>query len=250
MLLLGPALGIVFNAAIYLPMFLWLWKAPYGRRTRRPDAGVAVRGLGDAIATLRSMRSNPILLNMTLLAGAASLFIGNAYQAQMPSFATDLGHGDAGLSYAALAAADAAGGLGAAFMLESRGLLPPRVPTALLLGMLWCGALAIFALTHSYALSLAALFCAGFLELAFGAMAQALVQLHAPAALRGHVIGVFVMAALGLRFISGFTVGVLGAIVGVHQSLALSAAALFTVIALLLVAQRRRPRAPPQLAVR
>jgi hypothetical protein len=190
------------------------------------------------------MRGNHIILTMTLLAGAASFFVGTAYQAQMPNFATDLGHGNAGLSYAALAAADAAGGLCAAVMLESRGLLMPRVPTALLLCMLWCGALDIFALTHSYALSLAALFCAGFLELAFGAMAQALVQLNAPAALRGHVIGVFVMAALGLRFVSGFTVGILGAVIGVHESLALSAAALFAVIALLFVWQAMRPSAP------
>lgn len=250
MLLLGPALGIFFNALIYLPMFLWLWNAPYGRRQRQrgSDADVAVRGLGDAIATLRNMGGNHVILSMTLLAGAASFFIGTAYQAQMPNFATDLGHGNAGLSYAALAAADAAGGLCAAVMLESRGLLMPRVPTALLLGMCWCAALGIFALTHSYVLSLAALFCAGFVELAFGAMAQALVQLNAPAALRGHVIGVFVMAALGLRFVSGFTVGVLGAIVGVHESLALSAAALFAVIALLFGWQAMRPRASAQLA--
>jgi MFS family permease len=242
MLLLGPAPGIFCNALIYLPMFLWLWKAPYGRR--RHQGGAAVAGLGDAIATLRSIRGNHIILSMTLLAGAASFFIGTAYQAQMPNFATDLGHGNAGLSYAALAAADAAGGLCAAVLLESRGLLLPRVPAALLLAMLWCAALGIFALTHSYALSLAALFCAGFLELSFGAMAQALVQLNAPAALRGHVIGVFVMASLGLRFVSGFTVGLMGAVVGVHASLALSAAALFVVIALLFGWQGLRPGTP------
>jgi MFS family permease len=245
MLLLGPALGIFFNALIYLPMLVWLWKAPLRARVEHGKAGaeVAIRGLGDAIATLRSMRGNHIILTMTILAGAASFFIGTAYQAQMPNFATDLGHGNAGLSYAALAAADAAGALFAAVVLESRGLLPPRVPTALVLCMLWCGALSVFALTHSYALSLAALFCAGFLELSFGAMAQALVQLNAPAALRGHVIGVFVMAALGLRFVSGFTVGVLGAVIGVHASLALSAAALFVVIALLFAWQAMRPAA-------
>jgi MFS family permease len=245
MLLLGPALGILLNALIYLPMFLWLWRAPYGRRSqqRSADAALPVRGLGDAIATLRSMRGNHIILTMTILAGAASFFIGTAYQAQMPNFANDLGHGNAGWSYAALAAADAAGGLCAAVVLESRGLLMPRVPTALLLCMLWCGALVVFALTHSYALSLTALFCAGFLELSFAAMAQALVQLNAPAALRGHVIGVFVMAALGLRFVSGFTVGIMGAVVGVHLSLALSAAALFAVIAVLFCWQAMRPKA-------
>ena len=116
--------------------------------------------------------------------------------------------------------------------------------------MLWCGALIVFALTHSYALSLTALFCAGFLELSFGAMAQALVQLNAPAALRGHVIGVFVMAALGLRFVSGFTVGVLGAAVGVHASLALSAAALFVLIALLFIWQAMHPDAPRTASAR
>jgi MFS family permease len=188
------------------------------------------------------MRGNHIILTMTMLAGAASFFVGTAYQAQMPNFATDLGHGNAGLSYAALAAADAAGGLFAAVLLESRGLLLPRVPTALLLSMLWCVALSVFALTHSYALSLIALFCAGFLELSFGAMAQALVQLNAPAALRGHVIGVYVMASMGLRFVSGFTVGILGAVVGVHASLALSAGALFTLLALLFAWQGRRSK--------
>jgi MFS family permease len=246
MLLLGPALGIIFNSLIYLPLFLWLWRAPYGPRFRRVAAasGAAVRGLGDALATLRSMRGNHIILAMTVLAGAASFFVGTAYQAQMPNFAADLGHGNAGLSYAALAAADAAGGLCAAVILESRGLLMPRVPTALLLCMLWCSALIIFALTHSYVLSLAALFCAGFLELSFSAMAQALVQLNAPVALRGHVIGVFVMASLGLRFVSGFTVGVMGAVVGVHASLALSAAALFAVIVVLFTWQAMLPGAP------
>jgi MFS family permease len=244
MLLLGPALGIFCNALIYLPMLLWLWKAPYGKHFRRIIAHgePPVRGLADAFATLRSMRGNHIILTMTMLAGAASFFVGTAYQAQMPNFATDLGHGNAGLSYAALAAADAAGGLFAAVLLESRGLLLPRVPTALLLSMLWCVALSVFALTHSYALSLIALFCAGFLELSFGAMAQALVQLNAPAALRGHVIGVYVMASMGLRFVSGFTVGILGAVVGVHASLALSAGALFTLLALLFAWQGRRSK--------
>jgi MFS family permease len=246
MLLLGPAQGLFFNALIYLPMFLWLWKAPYRPRFRpgTSDAQPVVGGLGDAIATLRSIRGDNTILSMTMLAGAASFFVGNAYQAQMPDFATDLGHGDASLSYAALAAADAAGALCAAVILESRGLLMPRVPTALLLCMLWCAALAIFALTHSYVLSLTALFGAGFLELSFSAMAQALVQLNAPLALRGHVIGTFVMAAMGLRFVSGFTVGLIGAVIGVHASLALSAAALFAVIVLLFGWQAMRPSVP------
>jgi MFS family permease len=241
MLLLGPSRGIFVNALIYLPMLVWLWRAPFGPRFH-PGAAPrpAVRGFADAFATLRSIRGNNIILSMTMLAGTVSFFVGNAYQAQMPNFATDLGHGDAGVSYAALAAADAAGALIGAVMLEARGLLTPRVGTALVLSMLWCCALGTFALTHSYVLALLTLFCAGFLELAFSAMAQALVQLNAPAALRGHVIGVYSMAAMGLRFVSGITVGILGGLVGVHASLAGSSAVLFVVIAGFFVWQSRR----------
>jgi len=243
MLLLGSSHGLFANVAIYLPMLLWLWRAPYGPRFRHGDAPrPAIGGLADAIATLRSIRGNPIILSMTLLAGAVAFFVGNAYQAQMPNFATDLGHGNAGVAYAALTAADAAGALCGAIMLEARGLLSPRVGTALVLSMLWCIALGSFALTHSYPLALIILFCAGFLELAMNAMAQALVQLNAPSDLRGHVIGVFGMAASGLRFVSGITVGLLGGLVGVHASLSSAAAALFIVIAVLSIWQRTRQR--------
>jgi len=57
-------------------------------------------------------------------------------------------------------------------------------------------------------------------------MAQALVQLNAPVALRGRIIGVFTMSSLGLRFVSGATVGLLGEVIGIHHSLALAAGAL------------------------
>jgi hypothetical protein len=58
------------------------------------------------------------------------------------------------------------------------------------------------------------------------AISQTVVQSLAPAADRGRVIGVYGMSANGLRAGSGFTVGLLGAAIGVHASLALSAGAL------------------------
>jgi MFS family permease len=80
-----------------------------------------------------------------------------------------------------------------------------------------------FSLATVYPLALALLFTAGFFELAFNAMAQTLVQLNAPTEMRGRVIGLFNMASLGLRAFSGVTVGLIGSLVGVHWSLALSA---------------------------
>jgi MFS family permease len=224
LLLMGPAWGILFNAAIYVPFIIWLWKAPYKRKGIPPDR--KVRALADVVATWRAVASNPVIASMTILVGGASLIVGNAYQAQMPEFAHDLGHPDGGITYSALLAADAAGALVAGLALESRGLLPANPRTAFLLAMLWCVAIGAFAMATSYPLALALLFVAGFLELSFFAMAQTLVQVNAPAPVRGRVIGLFAMAALGARAFSGVTVGLGGSLIGIHLSLALSAALL------------------------
>jgi len=181
-----------------------------------------------------------VLLSMTVLVGAASFFIGNAYQAQMPGFARDLGHGRADLSYSLLLAADAAGGLAGGLLLESRALLLPRAKTAFVLAMIWCCALIGFARANIYALAVGLLFVAGFVELAFNSMAQALVQMNAPGAIRGRVIGIFSMSAMGMRTFSGLSVGLLGASIGIHNSLALSASGLFILIALLFAARTMR----------
>jgi len=229
LLAMGPARGILFNMLIYLPLILWLWKAPYGGR--KPAA--ASRGFAELLPMIRAAAHSRVIVSMTLLAGGASLLVGNAYQAQMPEFARDLGHGDADFTYSMLLAADAAGALVAGLMLESRGLLPPHPRTAFLLAMLWCLAIGSFAAATSYPLALALLFAAGFFELSFNAMAQTLVQVHAPSEVRGRVIGLFAMASLGLRAFSGVTVGLGGSLIGIHWSLAASAAALLALTIIL-----------------
>jgi MFS family permease len=237
----GPTYGILLNALIYLPMVLWLWRLPY----RRSESGAPrLRALADVVATLRAIAPDRVLVSMILLAGGTSLLVGNAYQAQMPEFARDLGHAHADFSYSMLLAADAAGALLAGLLLESRGLLQARASSALVLAMLWCIAIAAFAAAGSYALALALLFAAGFLELSFNAMAQTLVQIRAPAAIRGRVIGLYAMSGLGMRTFSGVTVGLGGSLVGIHWSLALSAGALL-VLTLLLFLRAGSGSRPP-----
>ena len=227
--LLGPTFGIWLNALIYLPMAVWLIRAPYGPLPSGASAPQRLRGFADIWATIRVVAKDPVLSSMTVMIGASAFFIGNAYQAQMPGFAADLGHGHAGFAYGVLLAADAGGGLAAGLILESRGLLPPSVRGAFILALIWCFALAGFAMANVYAIAIPLLFIAGFVELGFNSMAQSLVQLHAPAAIRGRVIGVFAMSASGLRTFSGLSVGLLGASIGIHNSLGLSAAALLAV---------------------
>jgi len=74
---------------------------------------------------------------------------------------------------------------------------------------------------------------------AFTSMAQTLVQVLAPARHRGSIVGLFNTAILGLRAGSGVTIGVLGAIINVHWSLALSSAAVVVTALALLVRESR-----------
>ena len=235
MLVLGPANGILVNALIYLPLVIWLWKAPYGPKFRKtkPIPARTVRGFKDIFSTARAIAGNRTVVTMVLLGGSAAFFIGNGYHPQMPEFAYDLGHGNGGLTYGLLLAADACGALFAGLVLESLGLLRPKARTALILAMLWCFFLAAFSASTNYLIALALLFAVGFVELSFNSMAQTLVQLRAPQEIRGRVIGLYNMSSLGMRTFSGVTIGVMGGYIGIHWSLALSALVLLVIVAML-----------------
>jgi MFS family permease len=250
MLAFSPTTALFVNMLFYLPVVTWA--VVTRRRKARADAAIAtpqaapVRttgGLAEVADTLKRVARDPVILSMMVLAGGASLFIGNAYQPQMPEFAHDLDKGhdhSAGIFYTMLLSADAIGAITAALVLESRGLLRPHPRTAIILTGLWCVALGSFAATTIYPLAIVLMFAAGFLNLSFNSMAQALVQMHAPAEVRGRIVGLFAMSSLGLRAFSGVTVGVVGGMIGIHWSLAASAMALLaTAIVLLALSMRR-----------
>lgn len=223
LLALGPTRGIWVNALLYAPMIIWVARVP---RLRRSAPRAAVRGFADLLQGVKVVARVPVLLSMTVMIAIVSFFVGNAYQAQMPGFATSLGHARADFLYSVLLAADAGGGLIAAIVMERR-MGRAAVRTAFLFAILWSLLLMGFALSHTYWLSVSLLFCAGFTELVFNAMSQTLVQLHAPPEMRGRVIGVFTMAALGFRAFSGLSVGLLGERIGIHGSLGFSAGCVF-----------------------
>ncbi|HEU4342332.1 MAG TPA: MFS transporter [Candidatus Binatia bacterium] len=230
MLLLSPAMGLFVNTLIYLPLTLWLLTVPYTGHSRE-GAAPARRTIrwGDALRVVREVSGNRPIVTMIVLGGSVSFFVGTAFQATMPEFAHDLGTEKADFAYSALLGANAAGAVVGGFLLEGRGWLPPSVKTAILSAILWCVFIAAFALSYNYYLSLAFLFIAGVLNLTFFSMAQTIVQVLAPPPLRGRLIGLFAMATMGLKAFSGLTVGVLGGLIGVHWSLALSAMVLLAV---------------------
>ncbi len=235
---LGYSAGLVVNAMFYIPLTLWLFTVPYtghGQHTRAVRARRAT--WARSLEALREARTNPVIVSMVCLVGLSSLIVGNAFQAQMPGFAVSLGQGEAG--YSVLLAANGAGAFASGVLLESGGFLKARARTAVVLAILWCTALGIFAFTPYFYMAVALLFAAGFLNLAFLTMSQTLVQLISPAHLRGQLIGLFIMSGLGLRTFSGITVGIMGGVVGIQWSLGLSCTVLLVVMLFLLVVTAR-----------
>ena len=232
MLAMGPGLTVLLNAAIYLPLTLWLWKAPYGPRFRKGPVPrrAALRGLADVVATLRAIKGNHVIISMTLLTGIAAFFVGHAYQPLLPAFAVELGFPRNEIAYSVLLAASAAGALVAGVGLEIRGALKASPRTATLLVILWCFATGGFAFATNYYLALFLLFVSGFLHLAYSAMAQTLVQLEAPVEIRGRVLGLYSTSAFGLLSFSGVTVGFGAGLVGIHASLGFSTLALLVFV--------------------
>ena len=239
MLALGPAWGILVNALLYVPFTIFLLTVRYtGHRRRRGEPEPVRFGLGETWALFRDLRDRR-LVTMIVLGGATSFFVGNAFQAQMPEYAHDLGADQAGGWYSLLLAANAAGAIVATLALETVGMLRPTARPAILCAMAWAVTIGLFPDVTSYPAAITLLVLAGVFNLAFTSMAQTLVQVLAPPPIRGRVIGLFNTAILGLRAGSGVTVGVLGALTNVHTSLELSAAVLLAVTVVLLVRESR-----------
>src|SRR5581483_7131170 len=163
----GPALGMLLNSAMYLPLTIWLSRVPYTGHTH--DTGEPRRlGMGwrDALATLGAVKHNHTVVAMIALAATTSFMVGSGLQAQMPGFAHDLGTDEAGVAYSALLMANAVGAVVGGVLLESLGLLQSRARTAIVLAMLWSLTLAGFAAAPNYAVAIALLFLMGLFNLA------------------------------------------------------------------------------------
>jgi len=241
MLLLGPSLALVANIFIYVPLTVWLLVVPYTGHIRT-QAVTKRLAWHDAVQLFREVANNRPIITMIVLGGSASLLVGNIVQTLMPAFASDLGKSEADFAYSALLMAGAAGAVFGGFLLEGKGWIQAKARNAIICAIAWCVLITAFAFSKNYYLSVALLFFAGVLNLAFYSSAQAVVQILAPSHLRGRLIGLFTMSAFGFRAFSGVTVGVAGALVGIHRSLAFSAMTLFAVTVALFIFASSNPK--------
>jgi MFS transporter len=244
MFLLGPGGGILANVLLYIPLSIFLLYVRYTGHTDREHRPPQLSrlGFGEMWQLFSRGGLDRRIVLMIVLGGTASFFVGSGFQAQMPEYAHHHGADDEGGSYTGLLAANAAGAVTGALLLESLPGFRPTVRAAIICAAIWGTLMALFPAAHGYAMAFATLMLAGAFNVAYTSMAQTLVQLLAPAQLRGRIVGLFNMSVMGLRAGSGFTIGVVGAFIGVELSLTLSATMVVLIaLGLLVVDVRRRP---------
>ena len=241
---LGARNGIFVNALIYLPLTMWLLRTKFTGHVRDAHLSRARPSIGQAVGVMRDCANNPAIISMVVLGGLASLFIGASLQPVMPAFASGMGIGSVGFAYGALLFANGLGGVIGGILLETTHILRPSVRSAIIATAIFGVCSLGFAISHDYLLSLALLVVGGMGSLASQSIGQTVVQLLAPPAERGRVVGVYSMSSGGFRAGSGFTIGVLGAAIGLHLSLAISASVLvFATVLVALYLQRLIRRA-------
>lgn len=246
---LGPTGGIFANIAIYLPLTILMARTKYTGHLR---AGILAKERVSALASLKVLRDvgrDRVLVAMIILAGLGSFFIGSAMQTAMPEIADTTGGISSTTAYSVLLFANGLGGVLGGILLEGTGRIKLSVTAAIWSTAVYGVTSALFAFSHQYLVAALLLVVGGVANLAALSITQTAVQLRAPREKRGQVIGVYGMSANGLRLGSGFTVGILGAALGLRLSLGVSALAMCACTALvaayLALGARRKPGAEP-----
>ena len=239
----GPAVGMFLNIAMYLPFMIYLFITPMTGHVRDAGRRVAARW-SDIVSVLREVPRYPSILAVMIVQGAVALFIGAALLPLLPEFGGTLGVPD-GAGYAVLISSMAAGAVVSGITLEAVGRIRASVRIAVSTAALFGIAILVFALSHSYALSVGALFIAGAANLVTASTSQTIVQLTAPPERRGRFVGAAGMTGQGFQAGSGILISILAGTLGVSGGVAVGGACIVVVaVALLIVVLVRRGRMP------
>jgi MFS family permease len=217
----GPAVGGLLFAvrpeAAYAAGAVLMLAAAAIAATIRPraveQAPPAILGtrLGSLLAGLRFVRRTPVLLGAISLDLVAVLFGGAV--ALLPLFARDiLEVGPVGLGV--LRSAPAVGALLAGIMLTRRPLQGMAGRKLLIVVGLFGGSMIVFGLSHSFALSFAALAVSGFVDMISMNIRSMITALATPDALRGRVNAVEMVFISASNELGAFESGAAAALVG------------------------------------
>jgi MFS family permease len=148
-----------------------------------------------------------LILFLLLLSALAALF-GRSYQQLLPVFADDVWHVGSG-GYGALLAAGGAGALLGAFAMSSVREIRRQGRVLVASGLVFCVALAAFALCPWFWPGVALLVIVGVSSTVFTTMIATVIQLSVPGELRGRVISLYAITLIGLPSLGALGVAAL-----------------------------------------
>lgn len=224
----GLGFAYLVNAITYLPgvVALLLIRIERAHEPARSDAGF----MAQLAEGLRYTRDHPRIRQVVLLVGVSNFF-GRGILELMPAFAALVFNGGSSV----LAALMSAAGVGAivASLAYSTGFLRLRLHTSVVVGAIGVGvALLLFALVTRLATGLVALSLLGFFTTFVGVGSQSEVQVHVENRLRGRVLSLWTILAIGGPAIGSLAAGALAGVFGGRQtSLVFAVASLLLVLA-------------------
>ncbi len=215
--LIGPAGCFAINGASYLAVIYGLWLIRSGRRAS--GRGNPWQELKAGLGYVRSRRDISLLM---LVVAAFSIF-GMPYAVLMPIFARDILHLQARgfglmMTMVGLGAIIGAIGLAAFSQMRKRGRY------VLVSGLLFVGALTVFAISRNRYLSLICLPVIGFTMVSQVATINTIIQGLVPDELRGRVMSFFTLVFMGMMPIGSFIAGSIAGRFGAPAALLLGAA--------------------------
>jgi MFS family permease len=196
--------------------------------------GARATGAGERSSVRQSLRegfayiwATPTVLLVIVVVGLVLLF-GSNFNLLLPLFATNILHrGATGFGF--LSGAISLGALLAALWL-AWGNRRPTLRSVLIGGLVFAVVEAVFAISRSYALSLALLAVVGFAETSFAAQAITMLQTVVPDHLRGRVMSVCILFFDGSLPLGYLLVGWLSDRAGAPTALLLCAAVCLLIV--------------------
>lgn len=221
--LVGPAIagllldwagaGVLFmiNALSYLAVIGALYAMhdpPRGHRTPTPWREAIMSGF-------RYAWQHKLIFVLLVLSALSGLF-GRSYQQLLPVFADNVWRtGSAG--YGALLSAAGGGALIGAFAMASAREIRSQGRLMIVSGLIFCAALAAFALTPIFWIGVALLVIVGISSTVFTTMIATAIQLRVPGQLRGRVISLYTITLIGLPSLGALGVASIARSLGAEQ---------------------------------
>jgi MFS family permease len=227
---LGAGWGYVITAAMFLPLVATLTVIRVERTHQKRDAS-ALSAWNSLKEGLRYVQSQPVLIGMLAMAVTPTILLGSSFHSMLPYFADRVFHtGATGYSFF-LSASGVGAVLGAFFLsflrtLTHKGRVVVGCLLAYALLVVGFALLARFIPVSVAALILAA---AGMSWVIFNTSTNTLLQLAAPDAVRGRVMGLYSLSTFGLQVFNGPAVGTLAALLGVPAALSIVAGGILAV---------------------